>query len=56
MPAIRTKRYPSAAARPTGEIGRYLDAIETRLRALEVKAIDRKAAPSPKVRKKSTAA
>lgn len=52
MPAIRTKRYPSAAARPPGDIGRYLDAIEARLRALEVKTVDRKSAPNPKARKK----
>lgn len=56
MPAIRTKRYPSVAARPTGDIGRYLDAIEARLRALEARAVDRKAAPIPKNRKKPTGA
>lgn len=56
MPAIRTKRYPSSSARSTGEIGRYLDAIEARLRTLEAKAVDRKAAPSPKTRKKPTGA
>lgn len=56
MPAIRTKRYPSAAARPTGDIGRYLDAVEARLRALEAKTADRKAAPIPKIRKKPTGA
>lgn len=56
MPAIRTKRFPSAAARPTGDIGRYLDAIEARLRALESKGVDRKSAPNLKARKKSTGA
>lgn len=54
MPAIRTKRYPSPAGRPAGKIGRYLDAIEARLRALEVKAADPKAAPKPKPGKKTT--
>lgn len=54
MPAIRTKRHPSAAVRPPGDIGRYLDAVEARLRALEAKAVDRKAAPISKTRKKPT--
>lgn len=56
MPAIRTKRHSSAATRPPGDIGRFLDAIEARLRALEAKAVDRKSAPNPKTRKKPTGA
>lgn len=53
MPAIRTKRYPSSAARPTSDVGRYLDALDARLRALEAKTVDRKAAPRRKPSKKT---